>query len=122
MIHRTRKLLQRVSLPWWGRDRGPTPSDHVQEHPDFPPTTPLPHTPQDASVFALQWLDTTQPSAGTLALAALVLHVATVIPHATVRDLQAYVLTRSSRQVRREVARSPNPAARETFGWLLGKW
>ena len=47
MIHRTRKLLQRVSLPWWGRDRGPTPSDHVQAHPDFPPTTPLPHTPQD---------------------------------------------------------------------------
>lgn len=70
----------------------------------------------------MQWLDTTQPSAGTFALAALVLHVTTVIPHATVRDLQAYVLVRSSRQVRREVARSPNPAARETFCWLLGKW
>jgi hypothetical protein len=57
-----------------------------------------------------------------LAVAALVLHVATVIPHATVRDLQAYILARSSRHVRREVARSPNPAARETLRYLLGKW
>ena len=122
MIHRTRKLLQRVSLPWWGRDRGPTPSDHVQEHPDFPPTTPLPHSSEDAAAFALRWMRAPHPDVGTFALAALVLHVATVIPHATVRDLQAYVLARSSRQVRREVARSPNPAARETFCWLLGKW
>jgi hypothetical protein len=36
--------------------------------------------------------------------------------------LQAYVLVRSSRQIRREVVRSPNPAARETLRALLGKW
>jgi hypothetical protein len=122
MVHRLRKLLQRLRLPSWCGEKGPMPSDRAQEHPEFPPTTPLPHSSEDAAAFALRWMRAPHPDVGTFALAALVLHVATVIPHATVHDLQAYVLARSSRQVRREVARSPNPAARETLRSLLGKW
>jgi hypothetical protein len=118
MVHHIRQLLQHVSLPSWRRARGPTPSEHAQEHPDFPPTTLLPHIPQDAAAFALRWIGIPHPDVGTFALAARVLHVATVIPHATVRDLQAYVLARSSRPVRREVARSPNPAARQVLSLL----
>ena len=119
MVHRTRQLLQRVRHSLWRRQRGPT---HVREHPEFPLTTPLPHGSEDAAAFALRWMRAPHPDVGTFALAALVLHVATVIPHATVHDLQAYVLVRSSRQIRREVVRSPNPAARETLRSLLGKW